>query len=49
MVISKDVEFNEEGEYDWKVDNDEKYNFLLIFDEEEERYEDHQEPIVTPL
>jgi len=49
MVINKDVEFNEEGAWDWKVNNVEKYDFLPILNEEEERYEDHQEPIVTHL
>jgi hypothetical protein len=49
MVINKDVEFNEEGEWDWKVNDVEKYDFLSILNEEEERYEDHQEPIVTHL
>jgi len=48
MVISKDVEFNEEVAWDWKVNDGEKYDFLPILDEEEERYENHQEPIVTP-
>jgi len=48
MVISRDVEFNEEGAWDWKVDDGKKYDFLPILDEKEERYEDHQEPIVTP-
>jgi len=49
MVINKDVEFNEEGAWDWKVNNVEKYDFLPILNEEEERYEDHQEPIFTHL
>jgi len=48
MVISRDVEFNEEGAWDWKINDGEKYDFLLILDEKEERYEDHQEHIVTP-
>jgi hypothetical protein len=43
MVNSKDVKFDEEGAWDWKVSDSEKYNFLLILDEEEERYKDHQE------
>jgi hypothetical protein len=49
MVINKDVEFNEEGAWDWKVNDVEKYDFLLILNEEEEIYENHQEPIVTHL
>ena len=48
MVINKDVEFNEEEVWDWKVNDGKKYDFLPILDEEEERYEDHQEPIVIP-
>jgi hypothetical protein len=34
MVINKDVEFNEKGDWDWKVDDGEKYDFLPIIDEE---------------
>jgi hypothetical protein len=48
MMINRDVEFNEEETWDWKVNDGGKYEFLLILDEDEERYEDHQEPIVTP-
>ena len=33
---------------DCKVNDGEKFDFLPVLDEEEERYEDHQEPIVTP-
>ena len=49
MMISRDVEFNEKEVWDWEVDDGEKYDFLLIFNENEERYEYHQKPIVTPL
>jgi hypothetical protein len=48
MMINRDVEFNEEGAWDWKVDDGEKYDFLPILNEEDEIYEDHQESIVTP-
>jgi hypothetical protein len=48
MVISRDVEFNKERVWDWKVNDSEKYDFLLIIDEDEERQKDHQEPIVIP-
>jgi hypothetical protein len=41
MVINRDVKFNEEGAWDWKVSNSEKYDFLLILDEEEEIYKDY--------
>ena len=47
-VISRDVKFDEEEAWDWKVDDGEKYDFLQVLDEEG-RYKDHQEPIVTPL
>ena len=49
MVISRDVKFNKEGAWDWEVNDGKKYDLLLIHDEEEERYEDHQEPRVLPL
>jgi hypothetical protein len=41
MLISRDVKFNEEGAWDWKVNNSEKYDFLLILDEDEEIYKDY--------
>jgi len=41
MVINKDVEFDGEKTWDWKVDDDDKYNFLSVLDKGEERYEDH--------
>lgn len=47
MVISQDVEFNEEEAWDWKINDNDKYNFLLSLDEEKERYGDHEKPIVT--
>jgi len=47
-MISRDVEFNEKEVWDREVDDSEKYDFLLIFNENEERYKYHQEPIVTP-
>ena len=48
MVISRDVKFDEEGAWDWKVDDGEKYDFLPILDEGQERYEDHQEQVTPP-
>jgi hypothetical protein len=33
MVISRDVEFNKELAWDWKINDCEKYDFLLILDE----------------
>jgi hypothetical protein len=35
-------------QWDWKITDGEKYNFLPILDEEKERYENHQTLIVTP-
>jgi len=49
MVISRDIEFIEEGAWDWKVNNSKKYDFLSILNEDEKRYEDHQEHKVTHL
>lgn len=34
MVISRDVKFKE-GAWDWKVNDDEKYELLLVLDEEQ--------------
>jgi hypothetical protein len=48
MMISRDVEFNKEGAWDRKVNNGEKFDFLPILDEEEERYKDHPEYIIIP-
>jgi hypothetical protein len=33
MMISRDVEFNEELAWDWKINDCKKYDFLLILDE----------------
>ena len=41
IVINTDFEFNKEGTWDWKVNDGEKYDLLLILDEEEKIYEDH--------
>jgi len=32
IIISKDVEFDEEGAWNWKVNKDEKYDFLSVLD-----------------
>jgi hypothetical protein len=32
-VIRRDIEFDEQGVWDWKVDDGEKYDFLLVLDE----------------
>ena len=35
MVICRDVEFNEKEVFYWKIDYSEKYDFILILDEDE--------------
>lgn len=47
-MISKDVKFNEKGEWDWKVDNGKKYDFLQILDNKKERYNDHKKIVAPP-
>jgi hypothetical protein len=47
MMISKDVEFDEEGAWNSKVDDCEKYDFLPVFDEKDERYEGHQKLVTS--
>jgi hypothetical protein len=47
MMISKDVEFDEEGAWNSKVDDCEKYDFLLVFYEKDERYEGHQKLVTS--
>lgn len=39
IMINRDVEFNEKRAWYWKINDDEKYNFLPILDEEKDRYE----------
>lgn len=48
MMIDMDVKFNKERGWNIKVDNDEKYDFLSILDDDDEGYEHHKE-LVTPL
>jgi hypothetical protein len=47
MMISKDVEFDEEGAWNSKVDDCEKYDFLLVFYKKDERYEGHQKLVTS--
>nr|GEU81061.1 retrovirus-related Pol polyprotein from transposon TNT 1-94 [Tanacetum cinerariifolium] len=35
VVVSRDVDFNEEGSWDWSVEENERYEFLPMTDEEE--------------
>ena len=48
IVINRDIEINKKEAWDWKINDNEKYDFLFVLDKEEKIYEDHQEPIVTP-
>ncbi|GKE66254.1 retrovirus-related pol polyprotein from transposon TNT 1-94, partial [Tanacetum coccineum] len=35
VVVSRDVEFEEEGSWDWSIEENERYDFLPMTDEEE--------------
>ncbi|GKD76667.1 retrovirus-related pol polyprotein from transposon TNT 1-94, partial [Tanacetum coccineum] len=35
VVVSRDVEFDEEGSWDWSIEENERYDFLPMIDEEE--------------
>ncbi|GJZ58551.1 retrovirus-related pol polyprotein from transposon TNT 1-94 [Tanacetum coccineum] len=35
VVVSRDVEFEEEGSWDWSIEENERYDFLPMIDEEE--------------
>ena len=48
MMISRYDKFDEEGAWDWKIDDGEKYYFLSVLDKGKERYEDHQEQTTPP-
>lgn len=47
MVISRDVEFDKEGVWDWEVNDVKKYNFLSVLNKGEESYKDHKEQATT--
>jgi hypothetical protein len=47
MMISKDVKFDEEEAWNSKVDDGEKYDFLLVFDVKDEKYEGHQKLVTS--
>ena len=46
-IISRDVEFDEEGAWNWKVNKNDKYDFLVVLDKKKVRYKGHQK-LVTP-
>ena len=48
MMISRYDKFDEDGAWDWKIDDGEKYYFLPVLDKGKERYEDHQEQTTPP-
>ncbi|GJZ39692.1 hypothetical protein Tco_0586255 [Tanacetum coccineum] len=35
VVVSRDVEFDDEESWDWRIEENERYDFLLMTDEEE--------------
>ncbi|CAH9074818.1 unnamed protein product [Cuscuta europaea] len=52
IIVSRNVQFDEEASWDWSVQEDENYNFFLLF-EENEKLEEHddqaaQEPNTPP-
>ncbi|GJR83923.1 retrovirus-related pol polyprotein from transposon TNT 1-94 [Tanacetum coccineum] len=54
VVVSRDVEYDEEGSWDWSIKESERYDFLPMSDEEEtcesgEEVQQPQSPITTPI
>jgi hypothetical protein len=47
MMIGKDVEFDEEGAWNSKVNDSERYDFLPVFDGKDDRYEGHQKLVTS--
>ena len=47
VIVSWDVEFDEEGTWDWSTQEEEKYDFFPLSEEEDQGNEVHEEPI-TP-
>ena len=43
------MEFDEEGTWDWSTQEDEKYDFFPLFEEEDKGNEVHEDPITPPL
>ncbi|GJR65954.1 retrovirus-related pol polyprotein from transposon TNT 1-94 [Tanacetum coccineum] len=46
VVVSRDIEFNKEGSWDWSIEENERYDFLLMTNEEDtgESGEEVQQP-----
>ncbi|GKD90094.1 retrovirus-related pol polyprotein from transposon TNT 1-94, partial [Tanacetum coccineum] len=54
VVVSRDVEFDEEGSWDWSIEENERYDFLPMTNEEEtdgssEEVQQPQSPTPTPI
>ena len=48
VIVSQDVEFDEEGTWDWKTQEKEKYDFFPLSEKEDQGNEVHEEPITPP-
>ena len=42
------MEFDKEGTWDWSTQEEEKYDFFPLFEEEDQGNEVHEEPITLP-
>lgn len=47
IIINRNVIFDEEGEWDWRLSN-ENYNFFIKFEEDGVELEERRENLVTP-
>ena len=48
VIVNRDVEFDEEGTWDWSTQEEEKYDFFPLSKEEDQGNEVHEEPIIPP-
>ena len=48
VIVSQDVEFDKESLWDWSTQENEKYDFFPLFEEEEQGNEVHEEPVTPP-
>ena len=48
VIVSRDVEFDEEGTCDRSTQEEEKYDFFPLFEEEDQGNEVHEEPTTPP-
>ena len=49
VIVSRDVEFDKEDTWDWSTQEEEKYDFFPLSEEEDQRNGVHEEPITPPL